>query len=79
MSRLEHSELVLGPFENLTNLGPDPLAGLFALPLLMMGIRSALVSKKSRLNLLLGGLLLIQASALLDIFAVSKILNLVDP
>jgi hypothetical protein len=25
LSRLEHSELVLGPFENLTNLGPDPL------------------------------------------------------
>ena len=26
MSRLEHSELVLGLFENLTNLGPDPLS-----------------------------------------------------
>ncbi len=25
MSRLEHSELIMGPFENLTNLGPDPL------------------------------------------------------
>jgi len=25
MSRLEHSELVLGPFEILTNLGLDPL------------------------------------------------------
>ena len=25
LSRLEHSELVLGPFENLTNLGQDPL------------------------------------------------------
>jgi hypothetical protein len=57
----------------------SPSAGLFALPLLMMGISSALVSKKSCLNLLLGGFLLIQSSALPDIFAVSEILNLVDP
>jgi len=27
LSRLEHSEWVLGPFENMTNLGPDPLLG----------------------------------------------------
>ncbi len=44
----------------------------------MIGTSSVLVSKNSRLNILLGGLLLIQASASPAIFAVSKILNLVD-
>jgi hypothetical protein len=56
----------------------SPSTGLFALPLLMIGIRSVLVSKKSRLNMLLGGFLLIQLSVSPDIFAVSEILNLVD-
>ena len=56
----------------------SPSAGLFTLPLLMIGISSALVSKKSHLHLLLGGFLLIQSSASPDIFAVSEILNLVD-
>jgi hypothetical protein len=56
----------------------SPSAGLFALPVFMIGISSVLVSKKSCLTVLLGGFFLIQASALPAIFAVSKILNLVD-
>ena len=51
-------------------------AGLFEFPL-MIGMRSNLVSRKSRLNVLLGGDLLIQSSASPDIVAVSKILILV--
>jgi hypothetical protein len=55
----------------------SPSAGLFALAL-MIGTRSNLISKKRCLNVLLGSNFLIQSSALPDIFAVSKILNLLS-
>jgi hypothetical protein len=55
----------------------SPSAGLFVFPL-MIGMRSNLISRKSCLNVLLGGDLLIQSSASPNIFAVSEILNLVS-
>jgi hypothetical protein len=55
----------------------SPSAGLFALAL-MIGTRSNLISRKSCLKALLGGNLLIQSSVSPDIFAVSKIFDLVS-
>ncbi len=43
LSRLEHSELVLGPFENLTNLGPDPLLSLLINNLRLLNYTRALL------------------------------------
>ncbi len=66
--------MVITPRSHSKSLSPS--AGLFTLPL-MIGIRSVLVSKKSCLNVLLGGFFFIQTSVSPDIFAVSKMLNLV--
>ena len=55
----------------------SPSAGLFAFTL-MIGTRSNLVCRKSCLKVLLGGDLLIQSSVSTNIFAVSKILDLVS-
>ena len=54
----------------------SPSAGLSALAL-MIGTRSDLVSRKICLKVLLRGNLLVQSSVSPDIFAVSKILDLV--
>ncbi len=43
MSRLEHSELVLGPFENLKNSIPDPLVALVALVVVVVGVMVVVV------------------------------------
>ena len=73
---MESGALTMFLLSHSESLSPSGRFFAFAL---MIGMRSDLVSRKNLLKLLFGGDFLIQSNVLLDILAVSKILNLRSP